>query len=415
MSQNYPQPPGQPPHYSGPGGYPPPYYQAPPPPQVGSAPLAPYRLGNVFTAAWHNIVKNPGAALGMPALLMLIGYGLMMLIIVGIIWVDASNNFPIFSGLADDSLSETDFREQFQVFLWIIFLITVVAMVPMIIFSLLAQAVTVPITARDLMGLRTRFGQSFRLIKPVLGKLIMLGVLYSIAAVVLMFAMFASLVFIFNTAFDGANYPSGSEEYVTTAILQFVGIIFAWVFIVMAVAFLSLFLLVRLVFVTASVVIEGLGPFAALRRSWTLITGRYWPVLGTFLLFSLIVSTAAQIVSMVFSVPTAMLETRQEQLHVENPEFFGMIAILVVLYGLQLALTTFLTVYQSAAMNNVYYDLRFRKEGLHLALADAAFNDPVLQAAAAKEPNAVERTKDYLPGELRSAHVAVPGGAGGTR
>jgi hypothetical protein len=59
-------------------------------------------------------------------------------------------------------------------------------------------------------------------------------------------------------------------------------------------AFMALFV------VTApAIVIEGLGPLAAMRRSWRLVRPRFWPVLGTALLGGLMVYIMVTIIDVV--------------------------------------------------------------------------------------------------------------------
>ena len=51
--------------------------------------------------------------------------------------------------------------------------------------------------------------------------------------------------------------------------------------------------------VSAVIALEGLGPVQALRRSFTLVRGRWWPTVGFILLVGLFGSVAAQLVQLV--------------------------------------------------------------------------------------------------------------------
>ena len=51
--------------------------------------------------------------------------------------------------------------------------------------------------------------------------------------------------------------------------------------------------------VSAVIALEGLGPVEALRRSFTLVRGRWWPTVGFLLLVGLFGSVAAQLVQLV--------------------------------------------------------------------------------------------------------------------
>lgn len=59
----------------------------------------------------------------------------------------------------------------------------------------------------------------------------------------------------------------------------------------------------KAVLAAPAVVIERLGPVAAIRRSFELTAGAFWPVFGTYLLGSLIASFASQVVSYLLAIP----------------------------------------------------------------------------------------------------------------
>lgn len=68
----------------------------------------------------------------------------------------------------------------------------------------------------------------------------------------------------------------------------------------------AVFLLVRLSLSYAVVVVERVGPVAALQRSFRLVGGRFWRTLGTLSLAGLISAFVAQIASLPFSVPGSL-------------------------------------------------------------------------------------------------------------
>ena len=76
--------------------------------------------------------------------------------------------------------------------------------------------------------------------------------------------------------------------------------------LLVAAGLLAMFILVRLSLVYAVVVVEQVGPVAALRRSFTLVQGRFWRTLFTLALAGLIAGVVAQVVALPFSVPGSL-------------------------------------------------------------------------------------------------------------
>ncbi|MFC0581338.1 glycerophosphoryl diester phosphodiesterase membrane domain-containing protein [Micrococcoides hystricis] len=413
MSHYQPQPN---PYGQNPGQQPYPSYQLPPPPpQPGSVPLAPFGLGQVFSASWQNITKNFGSAVGLPAVISIFGFLLMAALIAVVIMIDGANNWAFFGQFSNVN-DEADLVELGFVnwMILIIGLISVVILLPLVVFQILAQAATVAVSSRHAMGLRTTFAQGFRFLKPALGRLTLLALFYWVLSTILLGLFFASLALIIGEAINLAVTQDLATGEVGGAIATFAVAVIMWIVLIILVSFLSLFIVVRFIFVIQAIVLEGMGPFAALKRSWTLIRGRYWPVFGTYLLLTVIVSFATQLISLVFSIPSAGLETEFTSTSAEVSSAWSLnYAILqIVLTMAQTFLSTIIALFMFLAFNNMYLDLRFRKEGLHLQLAERSFSDPLLQRAIAGDVQAQEAFDDYVPGQIiahQSGHYPPPG------
>ncbi len=122
-------------------------------------------------------------------------------------------------------------------------------------------------------------------------------------------------------------------------------------------------LYVRWAVVTPALVTERLGPAEAMRRSWALVSGRSWPVLGAVALGFLFFAIADQIFS---AIGTGLLERLDSTVAGE------------VAYAVTVTLASILTIpFLAAVVTVVYFDLRVRKEGYdleHMA-AEPAFRD----------------------------------------
>lgn len=109
----------------------------------------------------------------------------------------------------------------------------------------------------------------------------------------------------------------------------------------------------------AALVTEQKGPVAALRRSWQLVKGRFWPVLGAMALGYLLYYVISQIISVVTGVIT-VIGTLNSDSFSFVPTVIGTIIVSVLAAPFLAAMVTI-----------VYFDLRVRKEGYDLELMAA--------------------------------------------
>jgi hypothetical protein len=113
------------------------------------------------------------------------------------------------------------------------------------------------------------------------------------------------------------------------------------------------------------VVLERRGPIAAMSRSWRLVQGSYWRVLGIFLLTYLVLA----MLGLVVTIPLEILG---------GVAGFGIgstaglsVALIVVSVG-EIALYTVTTTIFTGIIVLIYADMRMRKEGMDLVLQQAA-------------------------------------------
>ncbi|UCH51563.1 MAG: hypothetical protein JSV54_02030, partial [Chloroflexota bacterium] len=117
-------------------------------------------------------------------------------------------------------------------------------------------------------------------------------------------------------------------------------------------------------FVVQTALLEGCGPTAALSRSWALVKGSWWRVLGIVLLLSTIMT----IIYMILDTPTIMETITQfTSGAITGPPTWVMIwRPIGVLIGNIIGFTIY-----TIGETLLYFDLRVRKEGYSLdALAD---------------------------------------------
>ena len=123
-------------------------------------------------------------------------------------------------------------------------------------------------------------------------------------------------------------------------------------------AIVGLLVYVRLLVTTQAIVLEGAGPLAGLGRSWRLVGGSFWRVLGVVVLMALLVYLVA---SLPTSAVAFVLTFSGDP--VRNYVRNQVITTLLQNIGLIVALPLQLAVYTL-----LYYDLRIRKEGYDLEM-----------------------------------------------
>jgi len=129
---------------------------------------------------------------------------------------------------------------------------------------------------------------------------------------------------------------------------------------------------------TQAIVVEKTGPARSLSRSWNLVKGRFWPVLGAIALTYLITSVVQSIPSVLaqaFIIPQT-LESIQTGVPT-TPS--GTAFVVTTLAGSLVSL--FVYPYTATVYTILYYDLRIRKEAFDLERMMAALDQPALSTS----------------------------------
>jgi len=153
-------------------------------------------------------------------------------------------------------------------------------------------------------------------------------------------------------------------------VLGIVGFIAAFV--------LTVWISIRLTLAVPAVVLEGAGPIEALKRSWQLVQGSWWRVLGITLLAWIVVAFIAVILQLPFSIVaslvgggggfTTMFNPGSSTVATAAPTVLG---VVIGAIGSIIAATCTRPISAGVTML-LYTDMRIRKEGLDLALNQAA-------------------------------------------
>jgi hypothetical protein len=128
---------------------------------------------------------------------------------------------------------------------------------------------------------------------------------------------------------------------------------------------------------TPAVVLERCGPVTAMRRSWRLVRGSWWRVLGIFALTYLITAVLAGAISAPLQALAGAGQMDQIMAGASSgAQFLPTTGLAAFSYALSQALTVLIAIpLLSCVLSLLYIDLRMRKENLGPALSAAARAD----------------------------------------
>ena len=135
---------------------------------------------------------------------------------------------------------------------------------------------------------------------------------------------------------------------------------------------LAALLYVRFAFAAPALLLEDLGIVAAMRRSWGLVRGSWWRVLGVLLVTTIIASVANGLLQTPFSILGAVVAAAAAP---DDPgAATGRALVITSVVGNvgTVIASTVSAPFSAAVTALLYIDLRIRREGLDVALARAA-------------------------------------------
>lgn len=323
-------------------------------PKPGIIPLRPLSVTEIIGGAFEALRANP-RAMFLPALIVMSIVGL---ISAAVTFLTTRAEFDALAALPDSTgTSANDTETALEVFR-----ITGIAGLaqtgPSLLLSLVSTILTgllIMTVSRSVLGRIATPSEVWARVRsriwPLIGQSVLIG-LISFAAILLTLGLFVAVI---AAALSSINGDSNVATIVIGILVLFVLTI---VFTIIAV-----YLTIRLSFSSAALILENVGVWEGMRRSWQLTKGSFWRVLGILLLALLITSLLIMFVSGALSI-------------------VGGVAIGVGQgpYAIAMAVTSFLSSvlqaavlpFTSAVVALTYIDLRMRKEGLDVELRQAA-------------------------------------------
>jgi len=178
--------------------------------------------------------------------------------------------------------------------------------------------------------LRAAYGAAWHRLRSLISLILILVGAYSgcIAALVLLVLLFAAV---------GAGAVG--------AVLAIVAII--------ALIPAVLVVYVRTVVAVPAIVLERVSGWNGLKRSWSLMSGRFWPTLGRVLLLALIAGIISSVVALIFELPGQAIDPN-------NTFIFNQVAGAIA--------AVFVGPISYIGITLLYYDVRIRKEGFDIEM-----------------------------------------------
>ncbi|WP_434993677.1 hypothetical protein [Arthrobacter sp. Ld5] len=338
--------PGPPPGTPGWGGaYPPrgpgpggasgagPGYQAPPKP--GVIPLRPLGLGEILDGAFQACRRNPLATFGIAILLQAV-VALVTVLLLGNLMssldvLESANPTP------DSLISAAAGVGTFA---------SVAGVVSAVALLVLQGILVIPI-ARAVINQRTTFGQAWRLARRRLLPLLGFGLL----------AFAAGLVGLALVVGISALAILGLEAYSALVIIP----------LVLGALALMTWVSTKLVVAPAALMLEGVGPWAAVTRSWQLTRGNWWRTFGIVLLTSLIVSIITSVISAPLSFAVTLFFGFSTSASAA-PDALDSLPALAASQAITALFTAVGYAFQAGVTSLLYVDLRIRREGFDVVL-----------------------------------------------
>ena len=189
---------------------------------------------------------------------------------------------------------------------------------------------------------------------PVLLATLLIGIIEFVVIVVVLLVFMIPFFLVVVNAASARSYDSASAS---------IGGAFSIIFLmIVALIVIACFLTVKFAFTSSAVVLEGLGPVDAMKRSWSLSKGSFWRILGRILLIgivtTLITSVLGGIVGAILGVGAAAADS------------VGMLVAFSAFLGALLSAVVIPV--QSSFYTLMYLDERMRKENLAPMIAQEA-------------------------------------------
>lgn len=329
-----------------------------PPPKPGLIPLRPLSFGTILGSSFRVMRRNPGPTFGLSVILfggIMLVYGLL----VGGFFAFAANR--ISSASIDDQ--NAIMAGAFGLF----FLLSLVPIGLAIAATGVVQGILSLEVSRATLGERLKLRGLWRLARGRIGTLVLWAMLTT--AVLVAFVVLIFLIMIGVSAAIAVASVAGSDSYSTGSMMGATFLSFGAIMVVgLGFIVLSAWLGIKTALVPSVIVLERLGLFASIARSWRMTRGNFWRTFGIWILIYFMVSFASNIAAAPLQIVSLIIPSLINPVGDPTAGIVIVIVIGVVSILVSIVVGAIGLVIQSSALALVYIDIRMRKEGLDLEL-----------------------------------------------
>ncbi|AOZ72464.1 hypothetical protein BK816_03445 [Boudabousia tangfeifanii] len=320
----------------------------------GIMPIRPLTLGDIIESVFAALRANPGILFGVSLIVMTF----IALLNVLVFWLlPFGNDLGLIMQNPDNFFESNDAETIGNSIASII-----VKLAGTTLFSGITQQLAIIIlsglssytVARAIIGKKPTWQKSWEETKGRIPALILYTLLQLVVEILVMIIPIGLLVglvgYIIYTASDSDPSSFGSGA----AISMVFGVLLLFLLAIIPLIFVT----IRLSVGSVVIVLEKSGPVEAMKRSWQLTKGRFFPIFGYTFVFSLIIGIIVGVLSQILTLPLMLGLASDPQLTFNFSQLIGTIS-------------SALTIPVMAAFYTlIYHDLRIRKEAFAQTLID---------------------------------------------
>ncbi|MEU7936569.1 glycerophosphoryl diester phosphodiesterase membrane domain-containing protein [Microbispora bryophytorum] len=321
-------------------------YRAPDAPRPGIIPLRPLTLGDILDGTIKLIRSNPRATLGLSA------------IVAAVTGIPAAIGQAISLGSLGDLIADPYSADTVNVpiaGLAAQYIGAILSYVMTFVGTTVLTGVLTRVLGRAVFGGRITVGEAWRLARS---RVLALFGLVLLQALILLLPLLALAAVFVVLAAAGAFDSMGAAT-------AGIGALFGLLFLLAYISYL-LFFYTRLSLSAPAVVLEGRGVTDAMSRSWRLVKGDSWRVLGILLLTAIL----AAIISNVLAIPFTFGGSLLGMLNSGTTAGTVIAALLLAVGQVIASMITY--PFQAGVTGLLYADRRMRAEAFDLVLQTAA-------------------------------------------
>jgi len=320
-----------------------------PAPRQGLIPLYPLGFGTILGKSFAVLKGNPRVLL-----LFVVGVQTLAMVLYMV-----AVGFITFAALAR-AMTVPEFSPEFDELMAggtaIIILSSILLAILLMAVSVIAQGIVVAEVAHASLAEKSRLSVLWRRVRPAFWRLVGYALLIGLATTAAFAVLAAPTILI---ALIGS--PSAYVIAVLVGILSLVGgaVLYAW-------------LGTKLYLAQPAIVLEGLGPFRAISRSWRLTRGRFWSTFGVVILLFLITNVASSLISSILSIFLPMVMGVLVPLGAAGEDLTAVAIVAgvasVLVFVLMFAIASIMTIVIGAGSTLCYIDARMRDEGIDMRM-----------------------------------------------